>query len=178
MKKRHLVLVLVALSACTQSPPAQQPQTPEAPLTPPEEPIDQPRIDIYEAAFRGLYETEGWYDPVVIDERICADAASISADRCRDAFTDEEQQAVVAALSDLPSVRFTDRARAIRKRIFKGYRSAGLLSVGPIDGAGDRVEIAGSAYCGGLCGHWMTMVLESRGRSWRFTHTVGGVMIA
>ena len=139
MKTRYLVLVLLALSACTQSPSPQQAQAPEASTPPPESRLDQRRMDVYEAAIRGLYDTEGWYDPVIIDKRICADAASTSADgkdTCRDAFSDEEQQVVVDALSDLPSVRFTSRAHVVRKRILRGSGSAGLLSVGPIDGRG------------------------------------------
>ena len=145
--------------------------------------VDARKIAIYEAALRALYGTEGWYDPVYIDERICGDfgdpMTEIGAHRCEATFTPAEQKALLTQLSDLPHVRFTSDWEGITRRIFKGeIEGAGLLSVGPIDGDGDRVQIPGSAYCGGLCGHWMTMVIERSGDAWTFTGTTGGVAIA
>jgi hypothetical protein len=142
--------------------------------------IDERRVGIYEAALRELHSTEGWFDPVIIDERICAGVGSADAEidhrNCPDWFSAEEQQALLRSLSDLPNVRFTNHAPSITRRIFhEKIKNAGLLLVGPISGWGDRVEVAGSAYCGGLCGHWMTMVIERDEDSWTFTRTVGGV---
>jgi hypothetical protein len=145
--------------------------------------IDERRVGIYEAALRGLHSTEGWYDPLIIDERICIGAGSADTEidhrNCPDRFSPGEQHALLQALSDLPNVRFTSNAPHITRRIFRGeIENAGLLSLAPISGSGDRVEVAGSAYCGGLCGHWMTMVIERKGDSWKFTGTVGGVGIS
>jgi hypothetical protein len=183
MKARRLIVAFaVVCGACTQSAPAPQPhETGLSTPQPQETELDQRRMAIYEAAFRALYETEGWYDPMIIEHRICAGAGSVSAERtgtCRDIFSAEEQQEFVDTLSDLANVRFTHRAQLVTKRIFRGTGSAGLFSVGPVVGRGDRVEVSGRIYCGGDCGHWMTMVLEKRGGSWRFTGTVGEVLIA
>lgn len=145
------------------------------------DPVDARRIDIYEATIRSLFETEGWYDPVFIDERVCentGDPAEEPGTACAE-LTSAEQTALLEALSDLPSVEFTSRAERITQQIFDGkIRGAGLLAVGPIVGDGDRVEVGGSAYCGGLCGHWMTLVVERTGAGWVVTGTTGPVAIS
>jgi hypothetical protein len=82
-------------------------------------------------------------------------------------------------LADLPNVRFVKNADAVTRRIFKGrIEGAGLIEVGPIEGSGDRVEVPGQAYCGGLCGHWMTLVVERRAGGWSVTGTTGPVAIS
>lgn len=144
--------------------------------------VDTRKIAIYEAAIRTLAGTEGWFDPVLIDERICAGAgdpmAKIGAP-CDERFTAEEQAALLAALSDLPGVRFVSDGDAVTKRIFDGeLKGAGLLGVGPIGGDVDRVEVPGSSYCGGLCGHWMTLVVERGEDGWTVTGTTGPVAIS
>jgi hypothetical protein len=120
-------------------------------------PIDQRKVDVYEAAIRSLAGTEGWFDPVLIDDRICAgagDPMSETTDPCTERFLNAEQAALLTALADLPHVAFVHDADRITQRIFDGkLQGAGLLAVGPLDGDGDRVEVPGEAYCGGLCGH-------------------------
>ena len=74
-----------------------------------------------EAQAHALAETEDWFDPVLLDDRICPDVAEVGvADPapCRERFTDAEQAAILAGLSDLPGVRFVDDAEAIQERIF------------------------------------------------------------
>ena len=144
---------------------------------------DPDRVEIYSKAFRELAGTEGWFDPVLLDERICPDTGDISGDGepepCREAFTEAEQAAILSELADLPNVRFVADAERITERIFEGdLQGAGLLSVAEIDGDGDRVEVGGSAYCGGLCGHWMTLVVERGADGWTVTGTTGPVAIS
>lgn len=146
------------------------------------EPIDQRTIDVYAAAIRSLAATEGWFDPVLIDDRICVgagDPMSEIGDPCTDRFSDAEQTGLLDALADLPSVAFVHDADRVSKQIFDGkLQGAGLLAVGPIAGDGDRVEVSGEAYCGGLCGHWMTLVVESRPEGWVVSGTTGPVAIS
>jgi hypothetical protein len=109
-------------------------------------PIDQRKIDVYEAAIRS---------------------------------PDAEQTALLTALADLPHVSFVHDVDRITQRIFDGkLQGAGLLAVGPLDGDGDRVEVPGEAYCGGLCGHSMTVVVERRPEGWAVSGTTGPVAIS
>jgi hypothetical protein len=145
-------------------------------------PIDQRKIDVYEAAIRSLSGTEGWFDPVLIDDRICAgtgDPMSETTDPCTERFLDAEQTALLTALADLPHVAFVHDAARVTQRIFdEKLQGAGLLAVGPLDGDGDRVEVPGEAYCGGLCGHWMTLVVERGPDGWAVSGTTGPVAIS
>jgi hypothetical protein len=144
--------------------------------------IDQRKIDVYEAAIRSLAGTEGWFDPVLIDDRICAgtgDPMSETTDPCTERFLDAEQTALLTALADLPHVAFVHDADRVTQRIFDGkLQGAGLLAVGPLDGDADRVEVPGEAYCGGLCRDWMTLVAERGPEGWAVSGTTGPVAIS
>jgi hypothetical protein len=72
-----------------------------------------------------------------------------------------------------------DDARHIQDRIFSGgLEGAGLLTVGGIDGDHGLVAVAGRSYCGGLCAHWMTLVVRNRPVGWTVTGTTGPIAIA
>jgi hypothetical protein len=148
----------------------------------PEEP-DATRVEIYASAFRALAETEGWFDPVLLDERICPEAGDVGGGGqpapCTKTFTEAEQAAILSELSDVANARFVADANQVEDRIFDGeLQGAGLLTVGEIDGDGDRVEVGGRSYCGGLCAHWMTLVLEHGPDGWSVTGTTGPVAIS
>jgi hypothetical protein len=171
-----LIALAVIAAACGGSEEAGRPSPTGATL-------EARRLAIYEAAIREMVGSEGPFDPILIDERICADAGTpgIDADEreCPDGFTDDEQAALLAVLSDLPHVRFVADAVDATRRIFQGELSgAGLISVGVIRGDGDRVEVPGGAYCGGLCGRWMTLVIERQGEVWKVTGTTGPIAIS
>ena len=143
---------------------------------------DPTRVGIYVAAFRSLAETERWFDPVLLDERICPGIADVGTPQrapCPERFTEAEQAAILAGLDDLPGIRFVEDAEHMQDRIFSGgLRGAGLLTVGGIDGDDERVAVAGRSYCGGLCAHWMTLVVRNRPDGWTVTGTTGPIAIA
>jgi hypothetical protein len=143
---------------------------------------DPTRVGIYVATFRSLAETERWFDPVLLDERICPDVADVRTPQqapCPERFTEAEQAAILAGLADLPGIRFVDDAEHVQDRIFSGgLQGAGLLTVGGIDGGDERVTVAGRSYCGGLCAHWMTLVVRNRPDGWTVTGTTGPIAIA
>jgi hypothetical protein len=143
---------------------------------------DPARVEIYTAAFRSLADTERWFDPVLLDDRICRDIADVGSSQqapCRERFTGAEQAAILAGLADLPNVRFVDDAERIQDRIFSGgLQGAGLLTVGGIDGDDELVTVAGRSYCGGLCAHWMTLVIRNGQEGWTVTGTTGPIAIA
>jgi hypothetical protein len=179
--KRLAFLVLVALAAVSCGGLRNDgPGSDGGPTQPPEP--DPDRVEIYSTAFRELAETEGWFDPVLLDERICPDVADVSTSDpvpCEQRFTDAEQAALLAELADFPGVRFVDDAERIRDRIFADeLQGAGLLTVGPIEGDGDRVTVGGRSYCGSLCAHWMTLVVERGTAGWAVTGTTGPVAIS
>src|SRR5215510_7084792 len=76
---------------------------------------DPRRVEIYTAAFRSLAETESWFDPVLLDDRICPDIGDVRAapGPCEERFTEAEQAAILAGLDDLPGIRFVDDAGRI-----------------------------------------------------------------
>ena len=170
-------LILVAASCTGQGPPVgpQAGPTGQQPMGP-----DETRVEIYTAAFRSLAETEGWFDPVLLDDRICPDVADLGGrGSCDERFTEEEQSGILAGLVDLPRVRFIDDADRIQDRIFSGdLGGAGLLTVGGIDGDDELLTVAGRSYCGGLCAHWLTFVVRNRPAGWTVTGTTGPIAIA
>lgn len=174
MTRMALLLALVTVScAHAGSGPAEPDGGPRGP--------DPTRIEIYEASFRALFETERWYDPVMLDERICPGVGDPSngASPCEETFTEAEQDAILAELADLPRVRFVDDAERVRDRFFTDRISnTGLLAVGPIERHGERVTVDANAYCGSLCAHWMTFVLEDDVDGWSVTGTTGPVAIS
>lgn len=177
MKRSFIALVVALVALSCASPGAEGPEGGGAPSGP-----DPTRVEIYIAVFRALAETERWFDPVLLDDRICPDAGDVGTGEpapCEERFTPAEQAAILAGLSDLPGVRFVDDAERVRDRIFQGeFDGVGLLSVGAMEGDGDRVEVGGSSYCGSLCGHWMTLVLQRGPDGWTVTGTTGPVAIA
>lgn len=141
---------------------------------------DQARVEIYAAAFRSLAETEGWFDPVLLDDRICPKAADPGGEGpCAERFTEAERAAILEGLADLPHVRFVEDTERIQDRIFSGsLQGAGLLTVGDIEGDDELVTVAGRSYCGGLCAHWMTFVVRNRPAGWTVTGTTGPIAIS
>jgi hypothetical protein len=182
------VVIALILAACTQADPAGTDPAPSEPAGPAPAPSgsaepDPTSIEIYTAAFRSLAETERWFAPVLLDERICPGIADVGQPldrRCEGRFTQAEQTAILAELSDLPGVRFVDDPERVQDRIFRGggLRRAGLLTVGVIDGDDERVTVGGRSYCGGLCAHWMTLVLRNGAQGWEVTGTTGPIAVA
>jgi hypothetical protein len=81
-------------------------------------------------------------------------------------------------LGDLPPVRFiVDGERALgRQGLVKG--NGVIITLGPIDRNGRRVEVGTGLWCGGKCGQWLTYVLRNRGGRWRITGTTGPYIIS
>lgn len=181
MKRQLALFVLVALATVSCGGlRSDGPGSGGGPAQSPE--ADPDRVRIYSSAFRELAATEGWFDPVLLDERICPDVADVAtADPapCEERFTEAEQATLLAELADFPGVRFVDDAERIRDRIFADeLQGAGLLTVGPIEGDGDRVTVGARSYCGSLCAHWMTLVIQQGPDGWAVTGTTGPVAIS
>jgi hypothetical protein len=144
------------------------------------DPVDTRTVGVYEAVIREMVGLEGWFTRVYLYERPCPGAGDPTGAPapCNEPLPDAEQAALLEALHDLPRVEFVSDPEPVQDAIFDGPAGGALIRFGPIDGAGDRVEVSASAFCGGLCGHWMTLVVEGSGSEWRVTGTTGPVAIS
>jgi hypothetical protein len=70
---------------------------------------------------------------------------------------------------------FVADAKAIQDRIFEatgaGIGPDMLIRFGRISEEAGRLEIPASAFCGGLCGRWMTLVVQDADGAWKVTST-------
>ena len=97
-------------------------------------------------------------------------------------FSEEVRAGLRSELRALPPITFVSGAEAHRivdERMDGGDgRFAAILSVGPIDGDGSKVEVSNSLWCGGLCAQWSTYVLEATNGGWKTTGTTGPIAIS
>lgn len=156
--------------------------------------FERRRVEISGAVFRALYDAELGGQPddafgvVVMNEQICGVTFSVpghpandlvagrgEGEICQESFSAEEQATLLGALRDLPGVRFTSEPEEVGDRLVDGdLAGIGLLlSLGPIEGTGDRVEVPARSACGGRCGRWMTFVVERGDGGWAVTGTTG-----
>lgn len=91
--------------------------------------------------------------------------------------------AFLSAAAELPPVEFVpDRDAAIVGADSGGpghVKNEGvLITLGPIEGHGTRVEVGNSLWINGLAGQWLTYVLELEDGVWRVTGTTGPMAIS
>ncbi|HEV3475669.1 MAG TPA: hypothetical protein VG602_09960 [Actinomycetota bacterium] len=85
------------------------------------------------------------------------------------------------ALAPVARVEFISDRESVIGPPGDGSRVEGggiLVTLGPIHGEGDRVEVAASSYLGNLAGTWQTWVVEMTADRWRVTGTKGPVAIS
>jgi hypothetical protein len=99
-------------------------------------------------------------------------------------FSDDVKAGLVSALEDLPALEFvSERATVIIGKssddaIGHVKNKGVLVTLGPIEGTGTRVEVGNSLWISGLAGQWQTYVLQARGGAWKVTGTTGPVAIS
>ena len=153
-------------------------------------PADRRSIEIYAAVFRRLVlrdHTFGGgkspFDRVyILDGVVVNGASSRKMWKIAEPFSTGVRRGLLAEFRGLPPVTFISGAEARRIGEKRLDASDGklrvILSVGRIEGDGSRVEVSNSLLCGGLCGQWMTYVLESADGRWRITGTTGPMAIS
>jgi len=158
---------------------AWQPLPPAAASVPPTlDGLDAQEVAVYEAVVRSLAEfpKEG---TVFIFDHLCTEAdKGWDAGDCTSMLSEEEQAALLHALSDWPSVKFVSQTRQLVKDIFNGKVHGTLIRLGPIAGSGDKLTVPASEYCGGLCGAGGVWVVEQGPNGWSVTGSVGGTWIS
>jgi hypothetical protein len=106
------------------------------------------------------------------------------ADGPAEAFSETVKAELNAALADLPPLRFVASRDSVvvgtKGGSSPGYVKKGgvLLSLGPIEGDGNRVEVGNSLWISGLAGQWLTYVLGVRDGVWRVSGTAGPIAIS
>jgi hypothetical protein len=150
--------------------------------------IDQQAVGIYTEVIERMAGTEPRYDEIAVYERPCQTNEEAVPDhegltelrmseRCGPPLTTEEQAAILDRLEHLPRLRFVGDWDREMDRIFEGTGAGSGVDVvirfAAAQPEGDRVEIYAEAFCGGLCGHGMTLVVDRTTGHWTVTGTTG-----
>lgn len=83
-----------------------------------------------------------------------------------------------AALTDVfggrPAVELIGEMQDGMTATREGPRKGGvIITLGPIDGTGDRVEVGNVVWCGNACAAGSTHIVQQDAGSWRVTGTTG-----
>ena len=194
MKKIASVLIgALLLVACTEQT-GTQPKQPESgqnlPSASPVSAAERRMIDIYAAIFHQQVTKDHTFGrgPTPFDRVFIVSGVVESAANWRtmwkitEPFSDVVRAGLRAKLRALPPLTFVSGAEA--RRISKGRMNGGhkkfavILSAGPIDGNGSRVEVSNSLWCGGLCAQGSTYVLKLTDGRWKTTGTTGPMWIS
>jgi hypothetical protein len=90
----------------------------------------------------------------------------------------------LAELGDLPPVEFVAaRDDAVvgtnsGKRPGEARHGGAIITLGPIEGQGNRVEVGNSVWVNGLSGRWQTYVVVQHDNVWKVTGTTGPLAIS
>jgi hypothetical protein len=101
-------------------------------------------------------------------------------------FSHDVQDGVrfLSKLADLPPVEFVAERDAVVTGEHGGTRPGHvknrgvLVGLGPIEEAGNTVEVQTSLWINGLAGQWLTYVLAERDGAWKVTGTTGQMAIS
>ena len=188
-----LLLAGMLLVACTEQR-VTRPKQPESgrklPTASRVSAAERRTIDVYAAVFRKLVTKDhtfgGGPSPF---ERVFIVSGVVKNGRSGrvmwkivEPFSDVVRAGLREELRPLPPLKFVSggEARRISKERIdgNGKRFAVILSAGPIEGGGSRVEVSNSLWCGGLCAQWSTYVLKATNGGWKATGTTGPIAIS
>lgn len=94
---------------------------------------------------------------------------------------ERQQSALSEAVADTGRLEFVaDRQSVIGPQDQGGMVQEGgiLLTLGPIEGGGDRVEVPASSYLANLAATWQTWVVQRYQNRWRVIGTAGPVAVS
>jgi hypothetical protein len=123
------------------------------------------------------------FKTVYVLDRASRDAAVPAGKHDRGTpITAQTRRQVTAALAGMAHVVFvTSRDSVIETRDGCGHVKNGgiLITLGPPDGDGHRVQVAVNGFVACLGATWLTYVLQNQpGRGWRVTGTTGSMAIS
>lgn len=91
------------------------------------------------------------------------------------------REAILDHLDGLPPLEFVRDPDSVRKGRdgMGGVKNDGvIISLGPIERAADELHVGNGLWCGGLCGQWLTYVVEQTPDGWTITGTTGPAAIS
>jgi len=170
--------VVVLLAACADPAPTGPASGGTPTGTSPTRVVDE-RVAAYEELITYVAELEsGFHGPLYIRRAICEEAADPiePSDGCDDAFTAAEQVVLIDALSTgNRDVSFVNAWEDLGiGQDLSNDEGAIFVWVGPLDAEGDGFWAGAGMWCGGLCGHGGTYVLEDGPDGWTVTGNAPG----
>jgi hypothetical protein len=142
-------------------------------------------VAIYAAVIRHMTSEQGQasgYPVIYVLDRVHPAAADPdSTAEPSTPILDEVQAALREALADVGEIEFVSDADSVTGPEGQGSRVMGggiLITLGPIRGEGERVEVPANSYLANLAASWQTWVVEARNGSWSVTGTTGPVAVS
>lgn len=197
MKKTLAALLSIAVlmaPACGSEVPERELQASPATSPQTEEPTEQPgpraqaEVEIYSAVIRRLVTEdhtfgsgESPFKQVFVVDGPIEDAGdpmngSAAFGPSPHPFTPEVKEGIAEELNDLPPLEFVSNANEVRSGEdgMEGPKGNGVIvSLGPIEPHKNKTHVSNMLWCGGLCGQWLTYVLEESEGDWNITGTTG-----
>lgn len=193
MKKiAGLVLGAMVIAACTapssDGPPRAAPSSDGPPRAAPSPTSqvagqEQQTIDIYAAVIRRLVTKDHTFGGApspfehiyVVDGAVEDAADPMKGDgRPIGPFAEDIKRGLEKKLRGLPPIDFISNPDSVRLGKNGLIKNHGVMvTLGPIEGDGDKVEVGNSLWCGARCGQWLTYVVKVKGGRWEVTGTTG-----
>lgn len=186
------VVVLVVAGACTNEDRPPIGIAPTGQPTPSEEPTPPAiEVEIYADVIERLVTKDHTlgrktspFDHVYVIEGPVEGAGNpmTGFEPSRDPFDDATKEAILDRLERLPPIEFIADADDVRigEQGMGGVKGNGvIITLGPIRRQSPtKFHVGHGIWCGGLCGQWMTYVVEQRGDDWKITGTTGRMAIS
>lgn len=95
-------------------------------------------------------------------------------------LSEDVKEAILEELADLPIEFISDEDEVVVPvEDGGGVEDDGVVvTVGPIEGDENRVEVGTSLYAGPLAGTWLTYEIQGSGTEWEVTGTIGPIAIS
>jgi hypothetical protein len=139
---------------------------------------------VYASVIRHMTAERGQpsgFPVIYVADRIDPGAADPQAGEAGTPFPQGLKEDILELLEGLGRVEFVAEPDSVIGPQEDGGRIEGggiLLTLGPIEGTGDRVEVPASSYLANLAGSWQTWVVALQGDVWRVSGTAGPVATA
>jgi hypothetical protein len=139
---------------------------------------------VYAAVIRHMSAEAGQpsgFPVIYVADRIDPGASDPEAEEAGTPFPPAVKEDILGLLEGLGRVEFVADPESVIGPEEEGSRveSGGiLLTLGPISGTGDRVEVPASSYLANLAGSFQTWVVALQGEVWRVSGTTGPVATA
>jgi hypothetical protein len=151
----------------------------------PGESAEDREVAIYATVIRHMTSEPGQasgFSVVFVLDRVVGNAADPDGPPEEGSAIPEERQAALSrAVADTAPLEFVPDRGSVTGPMAEGamVENGGIfLTLGPIRGDGERVEVEASSYLGNLAGTWQTWVVQRYQNGWRVIGTAGPVAVS